>query len=195
MSERSDRELVHMAQQGDAAAYDAPRKYQNRVLNLIRNYVSDRTMVYDVAQEAFLKAWRGLPRFRGDSQFYTWLFRIAVNCAKNHLFAQKRRNERLMSGGQGEDDGPSIEELLVDETTPAQEEEARQLEEALNKALLQLSEELRVAITLCEIEGMTYEEIAHVVQCPVGTVRSRIFRARQALEQSLKPYLQGGLKK
>ena len=194
MSDKSDRELVRLAQQGDLMAYDAlVRKYQNRVLNLIGNYVSDRAAAYDVAQEAFLKAWRGLPKFRGDSKFYTWLFRIAVNCAKNHLVAQKRRGER-QAPVPADGEGPSIEEMQADLTTPEQEEEARQLERALNDALSGLSEELRVAISLCEIEGMSYEEIAHVVQCPVGTVRSRIFRARQSLEQSLRPYLEGGLK-
>ena len=175
-------------------AYDVlVRKYQNRVLNLVRNYVSDSAAAYDVAQEAFLKAWRGLPKFRGDSQFYTWLFRIAVNAAKNHLAAQKRRGERQVSP-QIEEEGFTIEDMQVDLTTPEQEEEARQLARALNDALAGLSEELRIAISLCEIEGMSYEEIAHVVQCPVGTVRSRIFRARQSLEQSLRPYLEGGLK-
>lgn len=189
MSEKSDRELVRLARGGDSRAFDAlVRKYQHRILNLIGRYVSDRAAAHDVAQEAFLKAWRGLARFRGDSQFYTWLYRIAVNTAKNHLAAEFRRREQpLPAAAVGEE--LTVEDLQVDPDTPEQEYQARQLGAAVNHALAELSEELRTAIALREIENMSYEEIAYVMECPVGTVRSRIFRARQALDEALRPLL------
>ena len=189
MSEQSDRELVRLAQGGDSRACDAlVQKYQHRILNLIGRYVADRMACHDVAQEAFLKAWRGLARFRGDSRFYTWLYRIAVNTAKNHLAAEFRRREQPLPAA-AVDEELTVEDLQVDPDTPEQEHQARELGAAVNHALAELSEELRTAIALREIENLSYEEIAYVMECPVGTVRSRIFRARQALDEALRPLL------
>ena len=189
MSEKSDQELVRRVQAGDNDAFNIlVQRYQPRILNLTSRYVSDRTAAYDITQETFIKAWRGLARFRGDSQFYTWLFRIAINTAKNYLTSASRRFEQPLAGS----DDPSelsIEDLQVDYDTPEQEAQADELRSALNHAFTQLSEDLRVAIVLREIEGMSYEEIAHTMNCPVGTVRSRIFRAREALDQILSPLI------
>ncbi len=186
---QADQALVERVQGGDKAAFDLlVLKYQHKVVNLISRYVRDSAEVYDVAQEAFIKAYRALPNFRGDSAFYTWLYRIAINTAKNHLVAQGRRPpktdvdaeeaEQFDSGGDLRDyDTP--EGLLLKD----------QIEKVVAESIDQLPEDLRTAITLRELDGLSYEEIAQVMDCPVGTVRSRIFRAREAIQKRLEPLL------
>ena len=188
MSDRSDRDLVRRAQTGEVGAFDAlVEKYQHRILNLVGRYVSDRTAREDVAQEAFIKAWRNIKNFRGDSQFYTWLFRIAVNTAMNHLAAVRRRPEHtLPPSDEGE---PSMDDMQADLDTPEGEVQAEEIAAIVNEVISGLSEDLKVAITLRELEGMSYEQIAYVMKCPVGTVRSRIFRAREAVDERLRPIL------
>ena len=186
MSERGDQALVRRAKAGEVGAFDAlVEKYQYRILALVGRYISDRAAVQDVAQEAFIKAWQNIGGFRGESQFYTWLYRIAVNTAKNHLMHKKRRPEQTLT--LNEDDETEVADLLVDTDTPQGEAEAEEVERAVNKALAELSEDLRVAITLRELDGMSYEQIAYIMKCPVGTVRSRIFRAREAIDEQLRP--------
>ncbi len=188
VSDRSDRMLVRRAKAGEIGAFDIlVEKYQNRILHLITRYVSDRSAVHDVAQETFIKAWQGIRRFRGESQFYTWLFRIAVNTAKNYLTASRRRSEQPLP--QESDDEQAAVDLPSEAGTPEQEAHAGEIEAAVNQAISELSEELRVAITLRELEGMSYDEIAYIMKCPVGTVRSRIFRAREAIDEKLEPLL------
>ncbi len=189
MSDKSDRVLVRRAKAGEINAFDVlVEKYQNRILHLAARYVSDQAAVHDIAQETFISAWRGLGGFHGRSQFYTWLFRIAVNTSKNYLAKQRRRKEQPLPGD--EEDGPSLEESLPDYSTPLQEVEAADIEAAVNKAISELSEELRVAITLRELELMSYDEIAYIMKCPVGTVRSRIFRAREVIDEKIRPLLE-----
>ncbi len=190
MSERGpDEELVARAQMGDKRAFDLlVVKYQQKVANLIARYMRDSSEVLDVTQEAFLKAYRALPRFRGDSAFYTWLYRIAINTVKNHLVAQGRRPpgddleaevaEQMDMGGRLREHATPERELLTDEI-------ARTVQAALDD----LPDDLRTAIVLREIEGMSYEEIADAMECPIGTVRSRIFRAREAIDKRLRPLL------
>jgi RNA polymerase sigma-70 factor (ECF subfamily) len=190
MSERGpDEELVARAQMGDKRAFDLlVVKYQQKVANLIARYMRDPSEVLDVTQEAFLKAYRALPRFRGDSAFYTWLYRIAINTVKNHLVAQGRRPpgddleaevaEQMDMGGRLREHATPERELLTDEI-------ARTVQTALDD----LPDDLRTAIVLREIEGMSYEEIADAMECPIGTVRSRIFRAREAIDKRLRPLL------
>ena len=191
MGERgADEELVARVQRGDKRAFDLlVLKYQNRVSSLIGRYVRDVADVADVTQEAFIRAYRALPSFRGESAFYTWLYRIAINTARNHLVALDRRPPAT------DVDAAEAEQLdlgarLKDHTTPEslllQEEMARTIQAALSD----LPEDLRTAITLREIEGMSYEEIARAMDCPIGTVRSRIFRAREAIDTRLKPLLE-----
>jgi RNA polymerase sigma-70 factor (ECF subfamily) len=191
MGERgTDEELVARVQRGDKRAFDLlVLKYQNRVSSLIGRYVRDVADVADVTQEAFIRAYRALPSFRGESAFYTWLYRIAINTARNHLVALDRRPPAT------DVDAAEAEQLdlgarLKDHTTPEslllQEEMARTIQAALSD----LPEDLRTAITLREIEGMSYEEIARAMDCPIGTVRSRIFRAREAIDTRLKPLLE-----
>ncbi|AHF03970.1 RNA polymerase sigma factor AlgU [Marichromatium purpuratum 984] len=190
MSERqADQELVERAQAGDKRAFDLlVLKYQQKISNLISRYLRDPAEVMDVAQESFLKAYRALPGFRGESAFYTWLYRIAVNTVKNHLVAQGRRPpggdveaevaEQMESGGRLRDGATPERELLGDEI-------ARTVQAALDD----LPDDLRTAIMLREFEGMSYEEIANAMECPIGTVRSRIFRARDAIDKRLRPLL------
>lgn len=188
MSDRSDRDLVRRAKAGETGAFDAlVEKYQHRILSLVGRYVPDRTARQDVAQEAFIKAWRNIRSFRGDSQFYTWLFRIAVNTAMNHLAAQRRRPEQTLPPGDGQE--PGLEEMQVDLDTPEGEVQAEEISALVNEVVSELSEDLRVAITLREREGMSYEQIAYIMKCPVGTVRSRIFRARETIDERLRPLL------
>ncbi len=191
-SERSiDQALVERAQQGDKRAFDLlVRKYQHKIVKLISRYVSDPNEALDVAQEAFIKAYRALPNFRGDSAFYTWLYRIAINTAKNWLVSKGRRPpeadvtaedaEQLEGGGS-----------LRDYDTPDQLLARDEVERAVYQAIDELPHDLRTAITLREMEGMSYEEIAKAMECPVGTVRSRIFRAREAIDKKLRPLLKG----
>ena len=149
--------------------------------------MSDRAARQDVAQEAFIKAWRNIKTFRGDSQFYTWLFRITVNTAMNYLAAMRRRPEHTLPPGDEED--PSMDDMQADLDTPEGEVEAEEVSAIVNEVISELSEDLRVAITLRELEGMSYEQIAYIMNCPIGTVRSRIFRAREAIDERLRPIL------
>jgi RNA polymerase sigma-70 factor (ECF subfamily) len=189
MTENVDLELVRRVQRGDSAAFDLlVRKYQHRVVALIGRYVHDWSEAQDVAQDTFLRAYRALGNFRGDAQFSTWLHRIAVNTAKNHLVAHKRRPP-------GEDidieDAEQFESALRlrDNDTPERELMRQEMEQTVMRAVEALPEELRAAITLREVEGLSYEEIAQQMQCPIGTVRSRIFRAREAIDVQLRPLM------
>lgn len=191
MGERNlDRELVQKVKRGDKNAFDVlVRKYQFKIIKLISRYVSDPTEALDVSQEAFLKAYRALPGFRGDSAFYTWLYRIAINTAKNYLVAQGRRPPGSDIDAQEAEqyDGQSY---LKEYETPERVLLKDEIEETVFKAIEELPEDLRTAITLREFEGMSYEEIAQTMGCPIGTVRSRIFRAREAIDNKLRPLLQ-----
>jgi RNA polymerase sigma-70 factor, ECF subfamily len=186
-----DAELVQRVQAGDKQAFNLlVSKYQRRVIRLLSRLIRDPAEIEDVTQEAFIKAYRALPNFRGDSAFYTWLYRIAVNTAKNYLAAQGRR-PRTISEFPGGEDGESFEamDVLEDNNTPESAMLTRQVAETVNRAIEALPEDLRTAITLREIEGLSYEEIAQAMSCPIGTVRSRIFRAREAISEQLKPVL------
>lgn len=184
-----DRALVQRVQQGDKAAFDVlVRKYQHKLGGLISRYISDWSECQDVAQEAFIRAYRAIGNFRGDSQFYTWLYKIAVNTAKNHLVAHNRRPptddidaEDAVQFSSGE--------RLRDTDTPEHELLRQEIERTVTETVDQLPEELRTAITLREVEGLSYEEIAEAMDCPIGTVRSRIFRAREAIDLKLQPLL------
>lgn len=188
-SGRSDLALVQRVKQGDRSAFDLlVAKYQHKILNLIMRYVKDSSEAMDVAQEAFLKAYRAVPAFRGDSAFYTWLYRIAINTAKNHLVAAKRRPVNL-DFELGESEGFEPFAALRDIDTPERLALTDEIGEVIDKAVGELPDELRTAILLREIEGMSYEEIAQTMDCPVGTVRSRIFRAREAIDKKLRPLM------
>jgi RNA polymerase sigma-70 factor (ECF subfamily) len=188
--QRVDQELVERVQRGDKKAFDIlVLKYQHKIIKLISRYVRDQDEVQDVAQEAFIKAYRALARFRGDSAFYTWLYRIAINTAKNHLVAMGRRPPG--SDIDAEDavlfDGDSA---LKESDTPERLALKDEIEQTILTAIDELPEDLRTAITLREMEGMSYEEIALAMDCPIGTVRSRIFRAREAIDKRLEPLLE-----
>lgn len=191
MTERDiDQRLVERVQRGDKRAFDLlVVKYQRKLFRLLSRLIRDPAEIEDVAQEAFIKAYRALPNFRGESAFYTWLYRIAINTAKNHLVAQGRRaptqTEAEIEDAENFDDG----ELLRSEDTPDRMLLSKQVAEAVNRAIEQLPGELRTAIVLRELEGLTYEEIAASMNCPIGTVRSRIFRAREAVAAELRPIL------
>jgi RNA polymerase sigma-70 factor (ECF subfamily) len=188
-SEVSDAKLVELVQRGDTSAFDLlVRKYQHKVLKLVSRFVSDQAEAEDVAQEAFIKAYRALPSFRGESAFYTWLYRIAINTAKNALVSNRRRpvdfDLDLQDPEQYErqarlKEGDTPEGLLLTE----------EIRQTVQAAMAELPEDLRTAIMLRELEGLSYEEIAERMSCPVGTVRSRIFRAREAIDKKLKPLL------
>jgi len=186
-----DNELVKRVQRGDDAAFDLlVRKYQHRIAALIGRYVNDWSECQDIAQETFIRAYRAIGNFRGDAQFYTWLHRIAVNTAKNHLVAMGRRPPGAdIDVADAEQFDSGIR--LRDTDTPEREMMRRQMEQTVLRAVEGLPEELRVAITLREVDGLSYEEIAQRMDCPVGTVRSRIFRAREAIDQELKPLMDG----
>lgn len=185
----ADQLLVERVQRGDKRAFDVlVAKYQHKVANLVSRYVRDSSEVLDVTQEAFIKAYRALPKFRGDSAFYTWLYRVAINTAKNHLAAQSRRppgEDIEAETAEQMDLGGALKETGTPERLALQAEIATTIQQALNE----LPEDLRTAITLRELEGLTYEEIAQAMECPIGTVRSRIFRAREAIDARLKPLL------
>ena len=189
----TDAVLVERVRLGDVKAFEMlVVKYQRRIERLIGRMVRDVDLVPDIAQETFIRAYRAIPQFRGDSAFYTWLYRIAVNTAKKALMELKR--DPLVSesrgAGRDEDEEPSrAENELTDGETPDAVLASKQIAAAVNFAVEALSEELRQAITLREIEGLSYEEIAELMNCPIGTVRSRIFRAREAIAQRLKPLL------
>ena len=187
--QKADQVLVERVQGGDKAAFDLlVLKYQNKVVNLISRYVHDSAEVYDVAQEAFIKAYRALPNFRGDSAFYTWLYRIAINTAKNYLVAQGRRPPKTDIDVEDAEQYGSNDDLREYETPDGMLQKS-EIERVVIEAMEKLPEDLRTAITLRELEGLSYEEIAQAMGCPVGTVRSRIFRAREAIHKQLEPLL------
>ncbi len=191
MSERDvDAELVVRVQRGDKRAFDLlVLKYQRKIMRLLARMIRDPGEVEDVAQEAFIKAYRALPQFRGDSAFYTWLYRIAINTARNWQSASMRRPVTL--NAVETDDGETFSQIdnLTDNSTPESMVASREIVETVNAAMNELPEELRTAIVLREIEGMSYEDIAQSMGCPIGTVRSRIFRAREAIAAQLRPVL------
>ena len=191
MSEREiDQEWVRRVQHGDKHAFDfLVKKYQRRLARLLSRFVRDPAEVEDVTQEAFVKAYRALPGFRGESAFYTWLYRIGINTAKNYLVAAKQRP--ILSADFEDEDGDktSAGEQIPDLNTPETEYMNRHIVETVNQAVATLPEDLRTAITLREMEGLSYEDIAIAMDCPIGTVRSRIFRARDAISAQLKPLL------
>ena len=191
MSDREvDQQLVERAQQGDKKAFDLlVGKYQRKLARLLSRFIRDAAEVEDVTQEAFIKAYRALPTFRGDSAFYTWLYRIGINTAKNYLVAMGRRAPTTTEIDSEEAEGFESGDQLRDLNTPENEMATRQIADTVNQTLSELPEELRTAITLREIEGMSYEDIANIMNCPIGTVRSRIFRAREAIAAKLRPLL------
>ena len=190
----SDLSLVQLAQRGDPGAFDAlVRRYQHKVVKLVMRYVRDSAEAEDIGQEAFIKAYRALPRFRGDSAFYTWLYRIAINTAKNSLAARGRSPiEYDLDGPEGEV-SPEMQLRMKDTATPEALALTEEIRETVTAAIDSLPEDLRTAIQLRELEGLSYEEIAARMQCPVGTVRSRIFRAREAIDARLREVFDGGL--
>jgi RNA polymerase sigma-70 factor (ECF subfamily) len=185
-----DQQLVERAQRGDKHAFEMlVIKYQRRLQRLISRFVRDAAEAEDVTQEAFIKAYRALPGFRGDSAFYTWLYRIGINTAKNYLVALGRRAPTSSQYDFGEDEDFEEVSLLQDVSTPENELMSKQVVEVVNSSLSQLPDDLRTALTLREIEGLSYEEISEVMSCPIGTVRSRIFRAREIIATNLRPLL------
>ncbi len=185
-----DQQLVERAQRGDKHAFELlVIKYQRKLTRLLSRFIRDASEVEDVTQEAFIKAYRALPSFRGDSAFYTWLYRIGINTAKNYLVAMRRRAPTVTGVDSEEAEGIEEGEQLRDLNTPENQLMTRQIAETVDQSLQELPEELRTAITLREIDGLSYEEIAQVMNCPIGTVRSRIFRAREAIAARLRPQL------
>ncbi len=194
----ADSPLVELARAGDKRAFDMlVIKYQRRIERLLGRMVRDTDSIQDITQEAFIRAWRAIGNFRGDAQFYTWLYRIAVNSAKKHLMDLKRNpiiNESSLRSAQDEDDETSyadhpLNNRSAESDTPETAYAAKEIAQAVNAAMDALPEELRQAITLREIEGLSYEEISTMMNCPIGTVRSRIFRAREAISARIKPML------
>ena len=187
----TDSELVARVQHGDKSAFDLlVIKYQHRIVKLVSRYVREHADALDVTQDAFLKAYRALPNFRGESAFFTWLYRIAINTAKNYLVSQARRPPTTdVDADEAEltDAGVS----LRDNMTPERHMLTAEIAETVERAMANLPDDLRTAIVLREIDGLSYEEIAAVMECPIGTVRSRIFRAREAIDQELRPLLEG----
>ncbi|MCH2056708.1 MAG: RNA polymerase sigma factor RpoE [Thalassotalea sp.] len=185
-----DQELVERVQRGDKGAFNLlVKKYQIKVSSLVGRYVKNQADVPDIVQEAFIKAYRALPNFRGESAFYTWLYRIAVNCAKNHMVAGSRKppssdleveDAEFYEGGSALRENASPERMLLTD----------EIKRVVFETMEQLPEDLRLAINFREIEGLSYEEIATIMECPVGTVRSRIFRAREAIDKKIGPLLQ-----
>jgi RNA polymerase sigma-70 factor (ECF subfamily) len=185
----NDQQLVKRVQQGDKRAFDLlVLKYQHKIISVVHRYVRDSADVHDVVQEAFIKAYRALENFRGDSAFYTWMYRIAINTAKNHLISRGRRppstdvdieDAEYFAGNDNLQDFNTPESILF----------CDQLQAAVENAISQLPEDLRTAVSLREMEGLSYEEIAEIMKCPVGTVRSRIFRAREAIDKVVKPLM------
>src|SRR5947208_2694919 len=191
MSDRDlDRVLVERAQQGDKHAFELlVSKYQRKLSRLLSRFIRDAGEVEDVAQEAFIKAYRALPSFRGESAFYTWLYRIGINTAKNYLVAMGRRAPTSTGFDNEEAENFEDADQLRDANTPEDELHGKEIAAVVNHAMDALPEDLRTAITLREIEGLSYEEIASVMNCPIGTVRSRISRARESIAAELRPLL------
>jgi len=184
-----DQLLVERVQKGDKQAFDLLiGKYQHRIVSLVARYVSDHTEAQDVAQEAFIKAYRAIDRFRGDSAFYTWLYRIAINTAKNWLVARKRRPPSTDIDA-ADAEQYDLESRLKEQGTPENELMREEIKRTVYDTIAELPDDLRTAIMLREMEGMSYEDIAITMDCPIGTVRSRIFRAREAIDEKLKPLL------
>lgn len=187
----TDQQLVARVQKGDLRAFDVlVLKYQHKIFSLISRYVHDADEVQDVAQEAFIKAYRALPRFRGDSAFYTWLYRIAINTAKNHLVARSRRppgSDVEIDDAEYFEGGAALREIETPESALFGEE----LKQVVDRAIAELPDDLRTAVTLREFDGLSYEDIAEIMDCPVGTVRSRIFRAREAIDKQVRQQIDG----
>lgn len=185
----TDQQLVERARNGDTRAFDLlVKKYQHKIIGLIGRYVHDHSEVQDVAQEAFIKAYRALGSFRAESAFYTWMYRIAINTAKNHLVSRSRRppgSDLDMSDAEILDHSGRLSDIETPEAAMARD----QLEAAVFEAIDALPDDLRTAITLREMDGLAYEDIANIMECPVGTVRSRIFRAREAVDQHIQPFI------
>jgi|SRR5713101_3055486 len=185
-----DQHLVERAQHGDKHAFELlVAKYQRKLGRLLSRFIRDAAEIEDVTQEAFIKAYRALPSFRGDSAFYTWLYRIGINTAKNYLVAMGRRAPTTTEFDIGDAENFENGEQLKDMNTPENELMSKQVAKTVNQTLQELPDELRTAITLREIEGLSYEDIATIMGCPIGTVRSRIFRAREAIAEKLRPML------
>jgi len=187
----TDQQLVARVQKGDSRAFDMlVLKYQHRIFGLISRYVHDADEVQDVAQEAFIKAYRALPKFRGDSAFYTWLYRIAINTAKNYLVSRSRRppgSDVEIEDAEYYASGGALHEI----ETPESALFGAELKQVVERAIKNLPEDLRTAVTLREFDGLSYEDIADIMDCPVGTVRSRIFRAREAIDGQVREQLDG----
>lgn len=189
LSEDLDQDLVRRVQLGDKSAFDLlVIKYQHKIVHLVNRYVKDPSEAQDVAQDTFIKAYKALGDFRGDSAFYTWLYRIAINTAKNYLLSRSRRHsdyEVDMQDAEQVENAPQLKDI----ETPEHQLMNEQIIGVIKSAIERLPEEMRIAITLREFEGMSYEEIAEAMDCPIGTVRSRIFRAREAIDEKLNPLL------
>ena len=193
-ADTSDLSLVRRVQRGDKGAFDAlVLKYQHKVVKLVMRYVRNPAEAEDVAQEAFIKAYRALPQFRGESAFYTWLYRIAINTAKNAVVSRDRSPVEFDLDAQNSDESYDMQGRLKDSETPEGLVLTDEIRSTVNSAIDALPEDLRTAIVLRELEGLSYEEIAAAMGCPVGTVRSRIFRAREAIDRRLRDVFEGGL--
>jgi RNA polymerase sigma-70 factor (ECF subfamily) len=193
-AEEGDLALVQRVQRGDKGAFDLlVRKYQHKVVKLVLRYVRNPAEAEDIAQEAFIKAYRALPQFRGDSAFYTWLYRIAINTAKNALASRDRSPIDYNLDLNDPEESHSVQNRLKDPDTPEGLALTEEIRSVVNAAIDALPEELKTAIVLRELDGLSYEEIAAAMECPVGTVRSRIFRAREAIDKRLSEVFDGGL--
>ena len=192
-NQASDQKLVERVQKGDKGAFDLlVLKYQHKIVNLVMRYVRDPELALHISQEAFIKAYRALPSFRGESAFYTWLYRIAVNTAKNYLVAAGRRAPTSTQFDSEEAENFEEGHQLRHMNTPEAELMSKQIASTVNQTMNELPEELRTAIVLREIDGMSYEDIAEAMNCPIGTVRSRIFRARETIAERIRPLLGTG---
>jgi RNA polymerase sigma-70 factor, ECF subfamily len=194
VADTTDLSLVRRVQRGDKGAFDAlVLKYQHKVVKLVTRYVRNPAEAEDIAQEAFIKAYRALPQFRGDSAFYTWLYRIAINTAKNAIVSRDRSPIEYDLDMQNSEESSRMQRHLKDSETPEALVMTEEIRSTVNNAIDALPEDLRTAIVLRELEGLSYEEIAATMECPVGTVRSRIFRAREAIDRRLREVFEGGL--
>lgn len=191
-TKQTDQQLVDQVFKGNKHAFDLlVLRYQHRILALVSRFIRDQSEVEDVCQEAFIKAYRALPKFRGDSAFYTWLYRIAINTAKNHMVTKGRRPPGT-DVDLGDADLAELPSDLVDNGSPEEKLSSNELHLLINNAIEELPEDLRTAFTLREFGGLSYEEITQIMDCPVGTVRSRIFRAREALDAVISPFINDG---